>query len=259
MTHCRVCQSDKQSFLFSADLLNRSVKYFECQTCKYVQTEEPDWLEEAYAATINSSDTGILTRNQGNVRHVLAALAVLGNVSGRVTDFAGGYGILVRMLRDIGIDAYWSDPFCENLVCRGFEDSGERSDLVTAFEAFEHFVDPVKEVGSMLDIAPNILFSTSLIAEPAPPPSEWWYYGLDHGQHVGFFRVQTLEYLAEKFGKNLMTDGNSMHFLTEDKYSPFVWKSLRLLARKMPSLLTRRLQSKTWSDHLAMAERARDE
>jgi hypothetical protein len=51
-------------------------------------------------------------------------------------DCAGGYGILTRLLRDIGVDALWSDPFCQNLMALGFEHSNEPAELVTAFEEF---------------------------------------------------------------------------------------------------------------------------
>jgi len=240
-------------YVFSSSLLDREVKYFECPRCGYVQTETPTWLEDAYASPINVSDTGLMARNQANSAEVLAALALLGKTDGRVTDVAGGYGILVRLLRDRGINAYWSDPYCQNLLAQGFEDDVKKSDLVTAFEAFEHFVHPFEEAQAMFDVGPNILLSTELIGSPAPAPSEWWYYGRDHGQHVGFLRGKTLRYLADRFDKTLLTDGRSYHLLTEQKVSTRAWKIFRRLAHHAPRLLTRKLSSRTWEDHLQMS------
>jgi hypothetical protein len=138
---CRAC-GGPTSPLWKGDLLDLNVDYMRCSSCGYVQTEYPYWLDRAYAESINDSDTGIMARNQSNVRIVLATLLAIGKLDDRVVDFAGGYGILTRLLRDIGVDALWSDSFSKNLLARGFEHKGESAGLITAFESFEHFVDP---------------------------------------------------------------------------------------------------------------------
>lgn len=252
---CRCCGETQVIKLFDADLLGRQVAYFECSNCGYVQTEEPTWLDEAYASTMNMSDTGIMARNLSNVSLVLATLATMGCRKSQVVDYAGGYGFLVRLLRDIGIGALWADPYSDNLVARGFEYQAEArpAAMVTAFEAFEHFVSPIDEMEKMLGIAPNILLTTNVIATPAPQPNDWWYYGLDHGQHIGFYRIQTLQYLADKFGLQLLSDGISTHFFSQRKYSYRAWYIFRKAARRMPKLFQVGLTSKTWADHLAVS------
>jgi hypothetical protein len=196
-----------------------------------------------------------MVRNQANVGLVLATLTALNQINSRVVDCAGGYGILVRLLRDRGIDALWSDPFCKNLLAVGFEYTAEKSNLVTAFEAFEHFVDPVLEVEKLFAIAPNLLISTALIATPAPAPNEWWYYGLDHGQHIGFFRLQTLQLIAQKFGKHLVTDGVGCHLFTDKPISSMRWNLNVRIARRLPFLYDRKLVSKIWIDFEKMSSK----
>jgi hypothetical protein len=235
------------------ELAGRDVQLYECAECEYVQTEAPYWLDEAYASPINDSDTGILLRNAANARIVLATLSVLGDTRGRVVDFAGGYGILVRMLRDYGVDALWSDSYCENLLARGFEHTGEPATLVTAFEAFEHFVEPQQELDRMLRIAPNVLVSTLLM--PKPAPADWWYYGQEHGQHVGWFRRRTLEVMAEKRGKRLVSNGESYHLFTDRTISSRRWRLLLRTSRIAALLHSRRLSPRTWSDHELAADR----
>ncbi len=227
----------------------------QCQKCRYVQTEQPYWLDRAYANSVNDSDTGILARNLTNVHIVLSTLFAMGNLRLRVVDFAGGYGILTRLLRDYGVDVLWSDRYTDNLVARGFEYNGESASLVTAFEAFEHFVNPGEELDKMLSIAPNVLLSTEIIADPVPRPDQWWYYGSDHGQHIGFYRVQTLRYLAESRGKHLLSDGRFFHLMTEKKLSPRIWRFYLSLRRITRVLARKRLKSKTWEDHLRIAKR----
>lgn len=257
MSLCRVCASALPLPFAAADLLDRRVKYFECGRCGYVQTEYPSWLEEAYAVPINPCDTGILVRNQQNVSSVLATLRLLGAVGGKVVDYAGGYGILVRLLRDQGIDAYWKDAFTENLLAQGFEHRGQEDCvLATAFEALEHFVDPPQELAQLFELAPNLLLTTDLIPRPAPAPGAWDYYGLNHGQHIGFFRKETLQYLADRFGRYLLTDGQSLHLLSEKPHSPFHWWLLRRIGRTFPSALALGLASKTWPDHQAATYRS---
>lgn len=152
-----------------------------------MQTEYPYWLVQAYSELINKSDTGIIARNLSNRNIVLATLLSFGHLDRRVIDCAGGYGILVRLLRDLGIEALWSDRYCQNLVARGFEYTTGDGSLVTAFEAFEHFVNPVEEFVRLFDVAPAILFSTEIIPLPTHHQKDWWYYEREHGQHIVFF------------------------------------------------------------------------
>jgi hypothetical protein len=248
---CRVCAADSV-YLWSGAVLGRLVDYFECPRCEYVQTETPTWLSEAYAEPINVTDTGILARNLQCRDLVLATLWATGELRGRLVDQAGGYGILVRLLRDVGVDAYWADAHSENLLARGFEFDARnpgRAALVTAFEAMEHFVDPVGEMESMFGISANMLCSTELVPLPTPRPEEWWYFGREHGQHIGFFRVATLQYLARRFQKQLATDGRFLHLFTDAPVNRRYWGALKRAGPALCWIARRRLGSRTWSDH----------
>ena len=145
MLSCRCCAEKMTKHLFSSKLLEKTISYFECDKCEYVQTEDPIWLEEAYTTSINTSDTGIMSRNLSNSSLVLSTLSLMGERKSCVVDYAGGYGLLVRLLRDFGVDALWADAYSENLVAKGFEyQKGRQAALVTAFEAYEHFEQPAE-------------------------------------------------------------------------------------------------------------------
>lgn len=249
---CRCCNSTTQHIL-NGTLLNHQVVYFDCPVCAYVQTETPHWLDQAYADAINDSDTGIMSRNQSNARIVLATLMLLGKLESTVVDCAGGYGILVRLLRDYGINALWSDRYCQNLLARGFAHNAEPAELVTAFEAFEHFVNPAEELDRLLAIAPNVLFSTELISTQVPQQADWWYYGREHGQHIGFFRIKTLERMAKERGLFLVSNGTSYHLMTNKPVNRFQWNLMIKRNKLVPLVLRGRLHSKVWSDHEFMA------
>ena len=252
---CRLCSETISKSIFSATLLGKVVRYFDCSICGYVQTEQPTWLTEAYAEAMNDSDTGVMSRNIANTSLTLATLVLMGQAKSSIVDYAGGHGFMVRLLRDIGVNAFWSDPYAKNLVAKGFEYLGKEKkniQLVTAFEAFEHFTNPLEEMQKIFAIAPNILISTAIIPTPTPQPLDWWYYGLEHGQHIGFYKLKTLNYLAKKFNLNLISDGVSNHFFSKEKYSPHFWKLLQILAHRFTRLFSFvvGLKSKVWTDHL---------
>ncbi|MCK7523618.1 MAG: hypothetical protein MZV64_41270 [Ignavibacteriales bacterium] len=59
-------------------------------------------------------------------------------------------------MRDVGYDFYWHDPYTQNLFANGFEDRFEIQfqdlNCLTAFEVFEHLVNPKEELEKMLAI-----------------------------------------------------------------------------------------------------------
>ncbi|MDO9006021.1 MAG: class I SAM-dependent methyltransferase [Aquabacterium sp.] len=250
---CRVCGSMAQH-IWSTKLLRHDVAYYECPQCAYIQTEEPHWLEEAYSSAINSSDTGILARNQFCMEGTLITLWILGGKHGRVIDVAGGYGVLVRMLRDVGVDALWSDKYAQNQLARGFEDDGQHAFLATSFESFEHFVQPMEELNALLESADSLLISTEFAPEPTPAAKDWWYYGLDHGQHIGFFRRRTLEWMAARHSMRLLSDGRSFHLFTRASVNEFLWNQLIKRRKRFLKMARKGLKSRTWSDYEMLAK-----
>lgn len=255
-SQCRVCQNDVE-FRFRGRILQRDVDYFECMSCRFVQTEEPDWLDEAYDSAINLSDTGILRRNQRNLRLVVRLLSVIDSLKLEVVDFAGGYGVLVRMLRDAGVNAMWHDRFCDNLMARGFEtEANWNANLVTAFEVLEHLTHPSDELRDAFDRANFVLCSTELMADEIPAHDQWWYYGRDHGQHIAFYRRETLENLATRFNFHLNTDGRFFHLFSRAPLPAWKWQ-LALKTRCLSPLITSwKLKTLVWSDYEKFATRA---
>jgi len=216
---CKIC-SNKTYNIFSAKILNKyDVKYYYCNHCGFLQTEEPYWLKEAYSNPISIIDTGIMARNIGGSKITAVILYFLFKKFDKFLDFGGGYGIFTRLMRDIGFDFYWYDPQSTNLLARGFEIKSKncKYELVTAFEVFEHFTEPIKEIESMLQFSGNILFLTELLPSILPKPGEWWYYALESGQHVSFYSYRTLKFIAQKYNMNLCSNGRNYHLFTKNR------------------------------------------
>lgn len=81
-------------------------------------------------------------------------------------DYGGGYGMLVRMLRDAGLPFEWYDKYCTNLFAKGQEKRQAHYDVVTAFELFEHLPRPHEEIAALCELGENVLFTTQLSTTP---------------------------------------------------------------------------------------------
>lgn len=242
--NCVICNSTTDSFVSATILGKHSVAYFRCPVCGYIQTEKPYWLEEAYSTAITGSDIGLVRRNSRLATIAGLVCSAFFDSKSRYLDFAGGYGLFVRMMRDSGFDFYWHDLYCTNLFAGGFAADMKavgNYELVTAFEVFEHLVDPVAGLNEILTKSRNILFTTNLLPEPTPKPVDWWYYGLEHGQHVSFYTRKSLKMLAAQNGLNFYTNGATVHLFTEKKLSAplFFLLAHYKAARMLAPLLTR--------------------
>lgn len=221
---CKICSAVAiESFASGVVLRKYGVQYFRCSSCGFVCSEEPYWLAEAYADAISFADVGLVQRNQRRAPIVKALISAFFRAEGKFIDYGGGYGLLVRLMRDAGFDFYRADRHCTNLFARGFEAEPEGNvnyELLTAMELFEHLADPIVEIERMLGYSHSIFFTTLLLPEPTPLPGEWWYYVPDQGQHISFYTRKSLEVIAERFGLVLVTDGVSRHLLTDRRISP---------------------------------------
>jgi len=251
---CKVCGSKSNNIFTGKVLAKYDVIYYLCPNCNFLQTEEPYWLEEAYESTINVSDTGYMQRNILLSQRLTSLLSLFFDKNGSYVDYAGGYGVIVRLMRDIGYNFFWDDKYTSNLFAKGFEYNSKKNiEAVTTFESFEHFVNPMEEIEKILNISKNIIFSTNLLPKPIPEPENWWYYGLDHGQHVSFYSKRTFHFIAQKFNLNYVNLG-SFHLLTEKNITNLQLKILKLNKIGLYKLLQKRLKSKTREDYFKMSE-----
>ena len=214
---CNICHSSALPFERALMLRKHDVQWWRCTDCGFIFTESPYWLDEAYSEAMTTSDVGMMARNLHNVAYAATVISLFFPRSARYLDWGGGYGVLTRMMRDIGYDYFCRDPHAPNLFARGFtcSESGKMQfELATAFEVFEHFVDPSAQVSEALTYAGGILFSTTVLPDPPPPLGQWWYYGLEHGQHVSLYTRKALRVLASKQGLRLYSCGRSLHLMT---------------------------------------------
>jgi hypothetical protein len=222
-TACNICNA--ATFEHARMLVRKkyAARLLRCSNCGFLFVDDPLWLAEAYAEPINRSDTGYVSRNLWARDKLRDCIELHLNPGGVFLDYAAGYGLFVRLMRDLGYDFQWCDLYCQNLFCRGFEAPQPVTgpyEMVTSFEMLEHLPNPNVEMERIAQITSCFIYSSLLVPEPAPQPSDWWYYGFEHGQHVAFYTRQSLELLGKKFGFHLVTDGANLHAFSRKPLSP---------------------------------------
>jgi len=219
--NCKICNGEAKLLFTTTVLRKYEVGYYTCTACGFMQTDQPFWLEEAYQNPINLSDTGIIVRNQRLSRITTSIIFLFFDRKEKFIDYAGGYGLFTRMMRDIGLDFYWSDPYTKNILAKNFEiDEGKKYHIATSFESFEHFDNPIKELGKILLMADNIILSTELLPNPIPKVTDWWYYGVEHGQHIAIYTKKAFVKLAAQYNLHYYNADN-IHLLTKYKMPLF--------------------------------------
>jgi hypothetical protein len=218
-------------------VMNRhDVSYYCCVACGSLQTEEPHWLAEAYApGNLSKLDTGAAQRVFRSAPFVFATARLL-HIR-KALDFGGGDGLLVRLLRDEGIDAYLSDSYSIPTYAAGFtSDPAPEFDLITAFEVFEHLPNPKDVLTSLFACKPKyLLCSTELYNRQG---QDWWYLVFSSGQHVFFYSYRALEIVAECHGYTL-TQLPGMFLFSLRPLSRFVRRTLSIMGKPLPAAMWR--------------------
>jgi hypothetical protein len=225
---CKICSTPSEPKFEKLVLKKYLVKYHQCVLCKFIQTDNPFWIKEAYDNAITSLDIGLVFRNILFQPLLQAVISRYYDRRKKFIDFGGGYGLFVRMMRDQGFDFYRQDFFCENLFAQHFdiEDIDQKSnfELLSAFEVFEHLVDPIREIENMLTMSKSIFFSTEL--SPEKNVESWHYLVPEVGQHISLYNYETLKYIGEKFNLNLYSNKRNLHLLTPIKINPWIFEKL---------------------------------
>ncbi len=242
---CKICDGTVRQLFVKKVLHKYDAAYFQCSDCRFIQTEEPYWLGEAYKNAIAQLDVGLVWRSE-RLTPIVSTLirTFLPKRGARFLDYGGGYGLFVRMMRDRGFDFYRQDLHCENIFADQFDltnlPAGSKFAMVTAFEVLEHFPDPVAGLEAMLQLSDTILLTTELQPENAAALSDWPYFAPETGQHISLFHRDSLAALARRTGLHLLSH-EDVHFLSRSPRSPFLFRlAFRNRFRKIMRLLHKR-------------------
>jgi hypothetical protein len=186
-TACKLCGGETD-YRFSKTLLKKyEAKYHLCRECGSLQILSTEFLAEAYQNQNWSLDTGLVARNLLSAAKISLLLDVLVDRREMVIDYGGGTGLLTRLLRDMGWNAFAYDKYGKPLFVDAFhlasiDEVGCK--LMIASEVFEHFDRPKEEIDFILKRTKILVFTTELYAGQ---DENWWYLAPFTGQHVFFW------------------------------------------------------------------------
>lgn len=254
---CPVCGGRREVTHQALVLQRHDVTYHRCPACEFWGTQEPFWLDEAYSSAIASTDTGLVARNVLLARRIPPLLARLdGGRPARYVDWAGGYGLFVRMMRDQGFDFLWQDDHADNVLAgpHAFSAGCGPVEAVTAFEVFEHVPDPLAFVTRVLEEtgSATLIFSTELHDGSYDPA--WWYLSPETGQHISFYSRRTLEVIARRLGLRVLSY-QGVHLFTSRRLHSLEYAALLRASSLVTPLIRRRRKPLTWADHAEAVSR----
>ncbi|HQT30366.1 MAG TPA: class I SAM-dependent methyltransferase [Thiobacillus sp.] len=233
---CHICGAETQTIFTATVLKKHAALYRYCAACDHIFVDQPTWLDEAYSESIAREDTDIAARNIFTALRLAAInYLVLGDRGhGQYVDVAGGYGLLTRLMRDLGFKYYWSDPYSKNLFARGFEyDANQGACLaISAIEVLEHTLNPLEFIEQILAThqTNTLIFTTETFPDNAPPAAgKWGYYAFGTGQHIAFFSRKGLSLLAKRLDMHYFPLGR-LHVFSKE---PLVSWKLKLASHKL--------------------------
>jgi len=228
---CSICDS-RSKYLQTRLLLKKyKVKYYRCTNCHFIETEKPRyWLKSKISAIFF-----LLFCKKGK----------------KILDYAGGYGIMTRMLRDIGLDCYWEDIYAENIFAKQFVgEANTKYEMITAFEFLEHVDNPKTIIGKIIQKYSPKIFLFSTLIHNGNPPKNWWYFSNDGGQHISLYTRKSLEILATKLNLNYSTNGVNLHLFSKQRIPSSMLILISVFSPVLTVFLPLFYKSKTFSDHL---------
>ena len=255
---CNICGEDSV-FFSTAQVIRYKAAYYECLGCGSLQIKNPHWVKEAHSRAISILDTGLVARCLSASRLIGTFLFLEGRGRAPGIDWAGGTGLLTRLLRDQGYQVKTFDSYADGELAVGFVSEGKNlscpMDFLSAIECFEHLEDPTSVFMDLVVNKEYFIFTTELLPSPTPDPmaKDWWYYMPESGQHITFATSNGLDKLSKILGFRCYSTIGSLHIFSRNK--------LRLLTRVIlskkitravsiiviPEILNRKY-SLTWSD-----------
>ena len=207
---CKICDSKTTSILSIQILKQYEGRIRSCSNCGFQFVEDPYWLADTFNISLNQFDVGSADRSlivAGFVRSIFSrkkASAV------KILDFGGGDGLATRTLRDAGLDCRWQDPYCQPVFAVGPDYSEiSRFDLVFMGEVALHLTDPLVTITAQMSRSDRLLMTA--VVPPGSITTDWWYLMPQTGQHVAFYPVKTLKWIASELSLHLLTDGKFFH------------------------------------------------
>jgi len=211
---CRLCGAVLTPVFRKLLLQQHDVQYYQCICCQSMQTEKPYWLNQAYAPSNERFDSGQVTRSLLNAAFLNWLMRVVELPNARLLDYGCGSGLLVRLLRDSGLDAWGLDSHSNPRLSLGFQvDKPAGFDIINLCEVIEHFDQPREALDEIFEVNPScVVIQTGIMGEP---DASWYYLADFHGQHIFFLTQATINWIASHYKRYICIISGYLVFATE--------------------------------------------
>lgn len=231
-TSCKICSAicplfDVVDFHKSCNegrlpVSGRPVYYYRCPNCGFLFTRSFDrWKPEEFSQFVYNQEYAAVDPEYSGARakrNSANFLSMFGNrlQSLRLLDFGGGSGVFAACLRESGCSAESFDPFDGSSAP---PTDGQRFDIVTAFEVFEHVVDPTRclqDIDRLLKPDGLLAISTRVNdgkegLQQIGQRLNWWYASPRNG-HISLHSKRSLTLLLQQAGLHRASWGDDLHF-----------------------------------------------
>lgn len=204
MSTCKICGQDTHT-LYDPQL---KIDYDQCHHCGFTYKQPtyhktPQEEQTEYNRHNNSFESvGYVKMFEDFIKDFINPL----HVTGKGLEFGSGPGpVLKELLHRKGFEMYDFDPYYNNNT----EYLQHTYDLITSTEVVEHFADPMKEfthLASLLKEGGYLAIMTSFNTFNNEEFLKWWYRR--DVTHIAFYRLQTMEFIAEQLGLKIHTHNN---------------------------------------------------
>lgn len=184
-------------------------EYAECSVCGSYFMGRND-LPEANAERSRYLTHNNTISNQGYVRFLSSVIPFIKRfrpTAKTVLDYGCGHTpVLVELLKQAGYQVTGYDPFF-------FPDlpADEKFDCIVSVETFEHFFLPaieLRRIQALLKPRGSLVIKTQILQEGSHFVN-WWY--VKDFTHTFFYRNQTFEWIAGKWGWQLVYTDQKEH------------------------------------------------
>jgi len=194
---CKICNSKNLKIIDDKKVNN---VYYHCQECDFVFEQEEKLVSNEIELKVYQGHNNTI-ENVGYVnmfnKFMVKTVDKYCKDKKNVLEFGSGPGpVLAELLKQKGYEVDIYDPYFSPE--KVFE--GKKYDIITSTEVFEHFNDPLKEIGLLKKILKKdgyLCIMTRFHPKDEEEFKNWWYRR--DLTHISFYTPKTFKYIANKF------------------------------------------------------------